>query len=168
MSTEESRFGLVHRVLTAHRGLREYAILITERRSVFILQKQSRNVFLLRTEIVSGAWGKTVLQPKTLEDYSTAAIGSLESEPENFSIMHDSVTKLIIGIGGFFPVYHFSLSYAVDGRHESQVIYAVPLATYETVRVQRPREVVLHDYAESIFKLYRQVLTADRIDDADL
>lgn len=168
MSVQENRLGLVHRVLAGRGSLKEYAILVTDRRSVFVIQRQSRNGFMLRTEIVSGTPGNTTLRPKTLEDYSGIAIGSLESEPQNLSIIHDSVKKLIIGIGGFFPVYHFHLNYTVDGRGEGQVFYAVPLATYETVSAQRPREVILRDYAESIFRLYRQVLPAGIIDDAGL
>jgi hypothetical protein len=165
---EEKRLGLAHRVLAAHRGLKEYAVLVTDKRSVFIQLPQSRNSFMLRTEIVSGSSGRTTVQPKKLEDYSKWAIGSLESEAQNFSIAHASVTKLIVGIGGFFPVYHFNFSYRGDERTESQVFYAVPLETYEPAGQQRPREVVLREYAESVFSLYQRVLPASIIEDAGL
>lgn len=168
MSAQENRLGLVHRVLAAHRGLKEYAILVTDKRSIFIQQPQSRNSFMLRTEIVSGSSGRTTLQPKKLGDYSKWAIGSLESEPQNFSFAHTSVTKLIVGIGGFFPVYHFNFTYRGDERTESQVFYAVPLETYESADGQQPRDVVLREYAESIFALYQRVLPTSIIEDAGL
>ena len=168
MSAQENRLGLVHRVLAARRGLREYAILVTDKRSVFIQLPQSRNSFMLRTEIVSGSSGRTTVQPRKLEDYSKWAIGSLESEPQNFSILHASVTKLTVGIGGFFPVYHFNLAYRSDERAEDTVFYAVPLETYEPADGRRSREIVLREYAEGIFGLYRRVLPASIIEDAGL
>lgn len=168
MGSQENRLGLVHRVLAARRGLKEYAILVTEKRSVFIQLPPSRNSFMLRTEIVSGSAGRTNIQPRRLEDYSRWAIGSLESEPQNFSSVHSAVKKVIIGIGGFFPVYHFSFAYLGQERDENLVFYAVPLETYESATDKKPREVILKAYAETIFELYRHVLPAGTIDDVGL
>lgn len=168
MSTQEGRLGLVHRVLAVTRGIKEYAILVTDRRSIFIEQPKSRSGFLLRTEIVSGESGNTNLKPKTLEDYAGSAVGSLELEQENIGILHDSVTKLIVGVGGLFPVYHFDLRYRQEERNQSIVFYAVPLRTYITEGDERAREVVLREYAQTVFRLYAQVLPSSVIDDAGL
>ncbi len=168
MNTQENRLGLVHRVLATRRGLKEYAILVTDRRSIFIQLPPSRNSFMLRTEIVSGSAGRTSIQPQKLEDYTRWAIGSLESEPQNFSIEHSTVKKVIIGIGGFFPVYHFNFTYLGQERDENLVFYAVPLETYEPATEEKPREVILRSYAATIFGLYRRVLPAGVIDDAGL
>ncbi len=168
MSSQERRLGLVHRVIASHHGMNEYAILITDRRSIFIQQARSQGGFALRTELLTGAWGRTSIKPKTLEDYSGFAIGSLELDEQNITVEHDGVTKLIIAIGGLFPVFHFDLEYRGEARAESLVFYAVPLGSYVTNGDQRPREVILRAYAESIFKLYSAVLPSGVIDDAGL
>lgn len=168
VSAPERRLGLVHRVVAAHHGMNEYAILITDKRSLFIRRTRSQGGFALRAEILSGSPPKANAPPETLEDYSGAAIGSLESDEGNVSVPHESVTKLVIGVGGLFPVYHFDLEYRSEERRVSLVFYAVPLSTYGQTGVQRPREEILREYAQSILALYRQVLSGDTIDDIGL
>jgi hypothetical protein len=168
LSGQENRLGLVHRVLAARKGLREYAILVTDKRSVFIQLEKSRNSFLLRTEIISGTSGTTDKRPKTLDDYSKWPIGSLALEHGNFEVAHKTVTRVIIGIGGFFPVYHFNVAYVEDGRADNLVFYAVPLETYSPTSVPRPQEAVLREYAGTIFRLYAQVLPPGVMEDAGL
>lgn len=165
---QEKRLGLIHRVLAARYGMKEYAVLVTEKRSIFIEQPKTTSSLRLRTEILSGAPPKTNIKPKTLEDYSTAAVGSLELEPQNINIFHESVTKLTVGIGGLFPVYHFDLEYNGEKRRESLVFYAIPLGSYTADGEQRPREVILRDYADSVFRLYQQVIPATLIENAGL
>lgn len=148
--------------------MNEYAVLITEKRSLFIKQARSAGGFALRAEILSGSPPKSVTQPKTLEDYAGAAIGSLESDVENVSVLHDSVTKLIVSVGGLFPVYHFDLEYSSDEGKGSLVFYAVPLSTYGGDGDRHPREVTLREYARGILALYEQVLPGDVIDDVGL
>jgi hypothetical protein len=121
VSVPERRLGLVHRVIAAHRGMNEYCILITDRRSVFVKQPRSQGRLALRAEILSGSPPRTTVPPKALEDFSRAAIGSLESDEENVSVLHERVTKLTVGVGGLFPVYHFDLEYSSDERKLSLV-----------------------------------------------
>ncbi len=73
----ERRLALVHRVIVPDKEYpKEYAILVTDRRSVFIRQRKTRRSFVLRYEMRIGTALVTDVTPKTLEDY---AQNSLES-----------------------------------------------------------------------------------------
>jgi len=74
----EKRLALIHRVIVPHEDSpKEYAILVTDRRSVFIRQKKTRSSFVLRREMRYGTAMVTDVQPKTLEDYEETNIESL-------------------------------------------------------------------------------------------
>src|SRR5215472_4569403 len=94
---EETRVALVHRVLIPNEEYpREYAILVTDKRSLFIRQKKTRSSFVLRGEMRYGTALVTDVVPKTLEDYNQFSVESLSSNPENLAVFHDSVQSLTL------------------------------------------------------------------------
>src|SRR5207249_6955028 len=63
----ERRLALIHRVIIPDEEYpKEYAILVTDHRSIFIRQKKSRSNFWLRREISYGTALITDIAPKTL------------------------------------------------------------------------------------------------------
>src|SRR6266581_2737286 len=91
----ESRLALIHRVLVPDKDYpKEYAILVTNRQSIFIRQKKTRNSFVLRQEMRIGTALVTDVAPKTLEDYEDSELDRLSAHGENLSIPHDSVVSL--------------------------------------------------------------------------
>ncbi len=68
---QEKRLALIHRVIVSDEEYpKEYAILVTESRSVFIRQKKTRGNFWLRREMRYGTALITDVVPKSLEDYA--------------------------------------------------------------------------------------------------
>src|SRR5207245_1384402 len=64
----ERKVALVHRVIMPDKDYpKEYAILLTDRRSIFILQRKTRSSFVLRGEMRYGTALVSDVQPKTLE-----------------------------------------------------------------------------------------------------
>ncbi len=66
---------------------KEFAILITDRRSIFILQPKTRGDFWLRGEMGWGTALVTDVVPKTLLDYEKTSLESLSREPVNIAVL---------------------------------------------------------------------------------
>jgi hypothetical protein len=181
----EKRLTLIHRVIVPDRDYpKEYGVLVTDRRSVFIRQKKTRSGFVLRGEMRYGTALVTDVQPKTLEDYEGTNVESLAADSSNIAIPHDSVTSLVMTEGEpkfrlqdlwvwltmkrqghEFHVYDFEMSYADGANHETRLrFYAVPLGVYFKPRRQtQTRKTILRDYALDVLQTFRKVLPAEII-----
>jgi hypothetical protein len=177
----ENRIALIHRVIIPGKEYpKEYAILVTDQRSIFIRQPKSRNAFVLRGEMRYGTALVTDTMPKTLEDYEKTNVETLVADSSNITVPHDSITSFIMKAmkpefrlgdlwvwltmrrqGEIFQVYNFEIKY-----HNTDVInfYAVPLGMYVKPRRQtQTRETILREYAESILETYRTVLPSSLV-----
>ncbi len=181
METEEKRVALIHRVMIPDEDFpKEYAILVTNRQSIFIHQKKTRSAFVLRGEMRYGTALVTDVVPKTLDDYEKTDLESLASERENLTIPHSSVVSLVLKSevpkfrlrdlfvwltmrrqGEIFQVYHFEMTYGKSRDELSQIqFYLVPLGAYFKPRRQtQTRETILREYAEENRRVYQQVLS---------
>ena len=66
----ERRLALIHRVIVPDKEYpKEYAILVTDRRSIFIRQSRTSGNFWLRREMSYGTALITDFVPKTFADY---------------------------------------------------------------------------------------------------
>jgi len=179
----EMRLVLIHRVIVPDKDYpKEYAVLVTDSRSVFIRQKKTRSSFVLRGEMRYGTALVTDVQPKTLEDYAETSLESLAADASNISIPHRSVTSLVMTEGEpkfrlqdlwvwltmkrqghEFRVYDFEMSYAASAGQETGIrFYAVPLGVYFKPRRQtQTRKTILRDYALDVLQTFRKVLPAE-------
>ena len=188
----EKRITLIHRVIVPDADYpKEYAILVTDRRSIFIRQLETRSSFVLRGEMKWGTALVTDAVPKTLQDYEETSLQSLSGEPVNIAVPHESVVSLAMKGDKptfrareffvrwtmkmqkeIFQVYNFEMTY-LGGQKERGLVqfYAVPLGAYFKPRRQtQTRETILREYAEEVLEVYRGVLpagviTAQFIDD---
>ncbi len=181
----EKRLALVHRVIVPDVDYpKEYAILITDRRSIFIRQPKTRSNFWLRGEMRWGTALVTDAASKTLEDYENANLETLSNDPLNFAVPHESLVSLVVQGDRptfrawefwikwtmqrqkeIFQVYNFEIRYR-NGPNETDLIkfYAVPLGAYFKPRRQnQTRQTILQEYAEDILEIYRTVLPAGSI-----
>jgi hypothetical protein len=181
----EMRLALVHRVIVPDTDYpKEYAVMVTDRRSIFIRQKKTRSTFVLRGEMRYGTALVTDVQPKTLEDYEGINIESLVADASNIAVPHDSVTSLVMAKGEpkfrlqdlfvwltmrrqghKFHVYDFVMDYVDTANQETGIrFYAVPLGVYFKPRRQiQTREAILRDYAVDALQIFRKVLPAEII-----
>src|SRR6266705_3163739 len=86
----ERKLALVHRVIVPDEDYpKEYAILVTDRRSILIRQqKKTRSSFVLRGEMRYGTAMVTDVQPKTLKDYENTSLESLAADAWNIAGPH--------------------------------------------------------------------------------
>ena len=178
----EMRLALIHRVIVPYaEDPKEYAIMVTSRRSIFIRQEKTRSSFVLRGEMRYGTALVTDVAPKTLEDYEKTTLESLASDSGNLTIPHSSVLSLILKKevpkfrlrdtfiwltmrrqGEIFQVYYLEITYQKDQNEQRKLqMYMVPLGAYVKPRRQtQTRETILREYALEGMQSYLQVLPA--------
>jgi len=176
----ERKVALVHRVIVPDKDYpKEYAILVTDRRLVFILQEKTRSSFVLRGEMRYGTALVTDVQPKTLEDYEQTNLESLAADASNIAIPHVAVISLFMTKGEpkfrlqdffiwltmrrqghKFHVYDFEMDYRDSANQETKLrFYMVPLGVYfKPRRETQTREAILRDYAVDALQIFREVL----------
>ena len=178
----ERRLALIHRVIVPDQEHpKEYAILVTDRRSIFIRQKNTRGNFWLRREISYGTALITDLIPKTLEDYQQTSVESLTADSTNIMVHHEAVISLAMKkeeqqprkYDFFvrltmrmqreeFQVYDFEMNYRESPNSETMIkFYMVPLGAYFKPRRQtQTRETILREYATDALEIFQKVLPA--------
>jgi hypothetical protein len=176
----EKRMTLIHRVIVPDEQLpKEYAVLVTDRRSIFIRQEQTRSAFVLRGEMRYGTALVTDVVPKTLEDYEQASLDSMAADPANISIPHDVVLSVVLGRelprfrardffvwltmrrqGEIFQVYYLEMTHLESPNQKVQTrFYLVPLGAYFKPRRQlQTREKILKEYADGALQVYQNVM----------
>src|SRR6266700_3758710 len=179
METLEKRVAVIHRVIIPDEDFpKEYAVLVTDRRSVLVRQKKTRSSFVLRGEMKYGTALVTDVVPKTLEDYEKTTLESLASDSENLTIPHTSVLSLVLKKdfpksrlrdtfiwltmrrqGEIFQVYYLEMTYLKNQNEQRRVqMYMVPLGAYLKPRRQtKTRETILREYALESIQSYQQV-----------
>src|SRR5438477_4030950 len=176
----ERKVGLVHRVIVPDKDYpKEFAILVTDRRSIFIRQKKTRSSFVLRGEMRYGTAMVTDVQPKTLEDYEQTNPESLAADASNIAVAHSAVISLVMTKGepNFrlqdlfiwltmrrqghkFHVYEFEMDYRDSANQETKLrFYMVPLGVYfKPRRETQTREAILREYAIDVLQIFQKVL----------
>ena len=178
----EIRLALIHRVIVPDEEYpKEYAILVTDQRSIFIRQEKTRSSFVLRQEMRIGTALVTDVIPKSLEDYQETSLQTLTADSRNLTVPHDAVTSLAMKADEFehrkrdffvrmvmkrqkeiFQVYNFEMNYWQNSDRKVGIrFYAVPLGVYFKPRRQtQTREAILRDYAMDVLQIFREVLPA--------
>jgi len=178
----EKRLALIHRVIIPDEEYpKEYAILVTDHRSIFIRQKKSRSNFWLRREISYGTALITDIAPKTLEDYEQSSVESLTDDSSNITVPHEWVVSLALKKDvqkprrydffvrltmrlqrEEFQVYDFEMIYRQGASSETVIkFYMVPLGAYFKPRRQtQARETILREYATDALEIFQKVLPA--------
>src|SRR5947209_14242506 len=179
-AVSERKLALVHRVIVPDKDYpKEYAILVTDRRSIFIRQRKTRSSFVLRGEMRYGTALVTDVEPKTLEDYEQTSLESLAADTLNIAIPHYAVISLFMTKGEpkfrlrdffvwltmrrqghKFNVYDFEMNYRDSGNQDTKLrFYMVPLGVYfKPRRETQTRETILRDYAVDALQIFREVL----------
>ena len=185
-SAPEKRIGLIHRVIIPDEKYpKEYAILVTDRRSIFIRQRKTRGNFWLRREMSYGTALITDVVPKTLEDYEQTTLESLVTDSSNLVVPHEAVISLAMKkevqkprrYDFFvrrtmkmqkeeFQVYDFEMNYRLSPSSETMIkFYMVPLGAYFKPRRQtQTRETILREYATDALENFRKVLPTKIVD----
>ncbi len=171
---------MVHRVIVPDPDFpKEYAILLTDKRSIFVRLEKTRSKFLLEGEMRYGTALITDVPVPTLEDYSQTDLDSLAGKTLNFAIPHKAVVSLAMKkeVPAFryrdlwiwltmrrqkevFQVYRFEMTWLKTGEQQARLaLYLVPLGAYFKPRRQsQTRATILREYAQDVLGSYEQLL----------
>jgi len=180
-SVLEKRIALIHRVIVPDKEYpKEYAVLVTDSRSIFIRLEKTRSSYWLRGKMKFGTALMTDVMPKTLEDYEQISLETLTAKNANFTVPHENVTSLVLRKeepefrareffvwltmrrqGHRFQVYNFEISYRQNSIAETMIkFYMVPLGAYFKPRRQtQTRETILREYATDALGIFQKVLS---------
>ncbi len=178
----ERRLALIHRVIAPDRKYpAEYAILVTDTRSIFMRQRKTRSSYWLRGEMKFGTALVTDVIPKTLEDYEQTSLDALTVHPANITVPHETVVSLVMGKeepefrareffvwltmrrqGHRFQVYNFQMKCQQSQKLDTLIkFYMVPLGAYfKPERQTKSRETILREYAIEALEMFQKVLPA--------
>ena len=181
-SVPERRLALIHRVIVPNDEYpKEYAVLVTDHRSIFIRQKKTRSSFWLRREMSYGTALITDVVPKTMEDHEQTSLESIVAEGSNLVVPHEAVISLALRkevqtprrYDFFvrltmrmqkeeFQVYDFEMNYWQSPNSKTLIkFYMVPLGAYFKPRRQtQTRETILREYATDALGILQKVLSA--------
>src|SRR2546422_531770 len=97
MSSSEKKIGLIPKVVVASRmGPSEYALLITDKRSIFILEKSSKAGL---AGAVGGVVGAAIAQAATTRkafDYANESIDNFAINQNNIVVPHESLNRYFL------------------------------------------------------------------------
>src|SRR6266705_2203830 len=157
----ERRLALIHRVVVPDEEYpKEYSILVTDQRSIFIRQEKTRSSFVLRQEMRIGTAHVTDVIPKALEDYEETSLQTLKADKFEYRKRDFFVRIVMKRQKEIFQVYNFEMNYWQSPDRKVAIrFYAVPLGMYFKPRRQpQTRETILREYAADTLQIFREVL----------
>lgn len=147
---EERKIALIPRVVVAGAmGPKDYALLLTSSRSIFVLENASKAGV---AGVLGGALGAAVVEAmsqKKCVDYSQADPAALAADEKNICIPHASVKGL--ELKKKWSGYHLRLRYADASGKERKVVgtLAMPEELETRMRAEGVKPAVaLEDYAK--------------------
>ncbi len=157
----ENRIALIPRVMMkGAMGPKDYGLLITDRRSIFVLEKASKAALL-------GVLGDALLSDKKEVDYAGEDIEKLASDEQNTVVPHENIQKLHLKKG--FSSYTMSNAYTllVDyadpaGKTRSVKAFLVPSNEFLALKKKEgvDKKTAIEEYARSARNAFERALGA--------
>ena len=159
---DEKKVGLIPRItVQGSLGPKEYAVLVTDKRSIFVLESSSKAGI---AGAIGGAIGAAVAQAATSRrtfDYEHSEPDVLATDPKNLVVPHQSLEKIEVKKGMIGPIYRFKIEYrSQEGKGKKVKGQLVPPPELWRQRKKEgvPGKVVHHDYANKIQEVYQRAL----------
>lgn len=158
---EEKKVSLIPRiVIESAMGPKEYGVLLTNIRSIFVLEKASKTTggFLLGG-VVGAAIAKSAEDPRTIIDYKNADIDSLVFKKDSMAIPYSAIESLRLskGLGG----YKLLLKYAASDNKVKK-IKAIVAPSPELIKRKKEEgvkpKVAIEQYATKVEKAFKKAL----------
>ncbi len=157
----ENKIALIPRVMMkGAMGPKDYGLLITDRRSIFVLENASKAALL-------GALGDALLSDRKDVDYAGKNVEELASDARNTVVPHENLQKLHLKKG--FSSYTMSSAYTllVDyidsaGKARSVKAFLVPSNQFLAMKKKEgvDKKTATEEYARSARKAFEQAIGA--------
>jgi hypothetical protein len=160
---DEKKVGLIPRlVLQGKLGPKEYAVLVTDKRSIFV-QEISSKAGLGAAFGVVGAVAASAATSRRTFDYEKEDPDLLATDPKNFVILHHALERLEMKKGMIGPIVRFNVEYRTADRKNKTVKGQLPppITLWKQKKQEGERkEVTCLDYAKSVQDVYQRALPA--------
>ena len=161
---DEKRVGLIPRVtVQGSLGPKQYAVLVTDKRSIFVLESSSKAGV---AGALGGAIGAAVAHAATSRrtfDYENSDPDVLATDPKNFVILHQQLERIEMKKGVIGPVFRFNVEYRTEeGKGKKVKSQLIPPNELWKQRKQEGVKggVVYRDYASKVQEVYQRALPA--------
>ena len=157
---DETKVALIPNiVLQGAMGPKQYGLLLTDRRSIFVLESAAK---VGLGAVLGGVVGAAIAQAAATRervDYERASLPVLVSNPKNVIVPHDSIQSL--GLRWKLGSYRLRIEYVrEDGKEKKLEALVVPPA--EQIRENKarglPAKMGLMAYAERVKLAYQRAL----------
>ena len=162
----EKRIALIPRVIVQGKmGLNEYALLVTDKRSILVLEKGSKSGI---AGALGGAVGAAIANAAASRksfDYETESPESFANNPKNVVIPHDSLELIQLKKGMFGSVYRMEVKYQAPNNKRKKIKgFLRPPGEHVKQKKQEGGEgkQIHFDYAKKVHDVYKQALSPPR------
>lgn len=167
MSFEEKKVALIPRLVVRGRmGENEYALLVTDKRSILVHERGSKaGLAGAMGGVVAATIANAVATRKTF-DYEKENVEDLVRNPKNIAIPHEALEmvkmkKMLIG-----PLYRMEVKYQAPDKRKT--IKGALQPPSEHVKQKKGEGIgkkqAYFDYAKKVQDVYRQVLSPPRFE----
>jgi len=167
-SFDERKVGLIPRLVVAGKwGPKEYAILVTDKRTILVLEKESKSGIGGALGGAAGALIASAADRNRSFDYGQADPQSLATDPKNLTITHETLQRLLTKKRFIGPVYKLELHYhSNEGKGKKLKGFLMPPGVHVKQRKQEGigRGQIYADYAKKLQEVYRNALSPPRFE----
>ena len=166
-SPAEKRIALIPRVVVQGKmGLNEYALLVTDKRSILVLEKGSKSGI---AGALGGAVGAAIANAAATRksfDYENENPESFAINPKNIVIPHDALELIKMKKAMLNPTYRMDLRYQIPNKSKKIKAFLSPPGEHVKQKKQEGtgRKQIHFDYAKKVHDVYKQVLSPSRYD----
>ena len=167
MSSVEKKVGLIPRIVIRGRmGPNEYALLVTDKQSILVLEKGSKSgIARALGGTVAAVIADAAATRKTF-DYEKESVEDLVRNPKNMAIPHDALEVMKIKKALLGPVHRMEVKYQAGTKRKKVKAFLLPPGehTKQRKREGAGRGEIHYDYAKKVQDVYRQVLSPPRFE----
>jgi hypothetical protein len=164
--SNERKVGLVPRLIVAGKwGPKEYAILVTDQRTILVLEKESKAGL---GGALGGAAGSIIASAATKSrsfDYAQLDPQSLAGDTKNITIPHEALQGVRTKKRFIGPVYGLEFRFqTVEGKSKTVKGHLIPPGAHMKQRKQdgTSRKQIYYDYTRKAQDLYQAALSPAR------
>jgi hypothetical protein len=167
-SFDERKVGLIPRlVVTGKWGPKEYAILVTDKRTILVLEKESKSGIGGALGGAAGALIASAADRNRSFDYGQADPQSLATDSKNLTITHENLQKLLTKKRFIGPVHKLEMYYQTnEGKRKKLKGFLMPPGIHVKQRKREGagRGQIYADYAQKLQEVYRNALSPPRFE----
>jgi hypothetical protein len=163
-SLGERKVALIPRLVVPGKwGPKEYAIFVTDKRSILVLEKESKTGLGGALGGAAGALIASAADKSRSFDYNQMEPQALVADPKNLTITHERVQRIQIKKRFIGPVHRLEIHYqSEDGKSKKVKGFLIPPGAHMKRRKQEGtgRGQIYADYAQSMKDVYKNALSA--------